>query len=103
MSKDHDWQELAAAMCNYAIAVPSLQKDWNNLTMHFIKRTDLSTDAATIAELIDRFIQDNEDAPIYLLDPTKEVWNLQLTGTGNPNKKQKKSRGSTTTIMSLAS
>jgi hypothetical protein len=83
MKKDHDWQELAAAMSNYSTAVPSLQNDWANLCLYFSKRTDLPTDAAAFAafaaafpELIDRFIQDNEDASIALSSMMmKEAWN----------------------------
>jgi hypothetical protein len=103
MEMYHDWYELASAMAPYRVpysvvtSKPKLKllEDWEHICLDFDKTDPDSTDQRDLARLIDNFIEEHGDVEIELPPTDKRAWNEEIKGTGSPNKKKQKSRGST--------
>jgi len=108
MEKFHDWRELSSVMAHYSIQSESAyvatlqhlqynedkQKAWETL-VNLLDVENVAKDA-DFAASIDTFIREHGDADIQLPNTLKRLWSNLLKGTGSPNKKQQRSRGSAT-------
>jgi len=70
------------------------QKAWEAL-VNLLDVENVAQDA-DFAASIDTFIREHGDADIQLPNTLKRLWGNLLKGTGSPNKKQQRSRGSAT-------
>ena len=99
MHKLDDWRDLASAMANYTIEDDKkAEKDLESL-WSFYWQVDGDTKDSTMdfPALLDGFIAEHGDATIVLPPGQRVAWErILVKGTGSPNKKKQKSRGSTT-------
>jgi hypothetical protein len=98
MQEIDDWRDLASAMAHYKIYDDkTIRKAWEGLWSLFRSNRN-QENAVDFAASIDAFIAEHGDVEIELDAAQRMVWEdaVLLKGTGSPNKKKLKSRGSTT-------
>jgi hypothetical protein len=105
MMEEDDWCELASVMGYYTVqADPETMKDmeeykkkedaWETLYTLFVDPP--SADPLDFSASINGFIAEHGDAEISLRKGLEIVWKKMIKGIGSANKKNQKSRGSTT-------
>jgi hypothetical protein len=97
MQEIDDWRDLASAMAHYKIYDDKkIRMAWEGLWSLFRSNRDQEK-AVDFAASIDAFIAEHGDVEIELDAAQRMIWeDVLLKGTGSPNKKEQKSRGSTT-------
>jgi hypothetical protein len=106
LEKVHDWCELASVMAHYTIgddhvnSMTELRKlrkakaAWGTLVKKY--KSNEGEDAGEFATRIDAFISEHGDVAIEMSSSDREDLEERMKGTGSPDKKRQKSRGTAT-------